>query len=242
MLGATSTMWDTLGWGGETQALIYNPDRKGHRHQRPGRGADRRNAGVLPRTGHGLSAGVRPPGGGHAGHARRPDGDAGRVRAPEPGRGAGAVHEMAEGYPIEAVQADNIERRRDVIASGPTRRACSCRTSTRRTRAARRALPRRDLPAAGPARHAAEARRSRSRGPRRGPVAQGGDLRRLRALLPRRYRARRSCAPTREHGGLFTTEDLADWQVHIEEPVSTATASTSTSSPPGSRARRCCRP
>ena len=25
MLGAVSTMWDTLGWGGETHALIYNP-------------------------------------------------------------------------------------------------------------------------------------------------------------------------------------------------------------------------
>ena len=25
MLAATCTMWDTLGWGGETQALIYNP-------------------------------------------------------------------------------------------------------------------------------------------------------------------------------------------------------------------------
>ena len=25
MLAATSTMWDTLGWGGETQALIENP-------------------------------------------------------------------------------------------------------------------------------------------------------------------------------------------------------------------------
>ena len=25
MLGAVATMWDTLGWGGETQALIYNP-------------------------------------------------------------------------------------------------------------------------------------------------------------------------------------------------------------------------
>ncbi|MCB1629261.1 MAG: gamma-glutamyltransferase, partial [Xanthomonadales bacterium] len=25
MLAATATMWDTLGWGGETQALIYNP-------------------------------------------------------------------------------------------------------------------------------------------------------------------------------------------------------------------------
>ena len=25
MLGATCTMWDVLSWGGETQALIYNP-------------------------------------------------------------------------------------------------------------------------------------------------------------------------------------------------------------------------
>src|SRR3990172_8911294 len=25
MLAAVSTMWDTLSWGGETQALIYNP-------------------------------------------------------------------------------------------------------------------------------------------------------------------------------------------------------------------------
>jgi gamma-glutamyltranspeptidase/glutathione hydrolase len=28
MLAATCTMWDTLGWGGETQALIYNPRTK----------------------------------------------------------------------------------------------------------------------------------------------------------------------------------------------------------------------
>src|SRR6056297_3236392 len=26
MLAATATMWDVLGWGGETQALIYSPD------------------------------------------------------------------------------------------------------------------------------------------------------------------------------------------------------------------------
>ncbi|HEX9161344.1 MAG TPA: gamma-glutamyltransferase family protein, partial [Thermoanaerobaculia bacterium] len=25
MIAACSTMWDTLSWGGETQALIYNP-------------------------------------------------------------------------------------------------------------------------------------------------------------------------------------------------------------------------
>ncbi|MEK6630717.1 MAG: gamma-glutamyltransferase [Acidobacteriota bacterium] len=28
MLGAVTTMWDTLSWGGETQALIYNPNTK----------------------------------------------------------------------------------------------------------------------------------------------------------------------------------------------------------------------
>src|SRR5689334_10772371 len=28
MLAAGCTMWDTLGWGGETQALIYNPNTK----------------------------------------------------------------------------------------------------------------------------------------------------------------------------------------------------------------------
>ncbi len=26
MLAATCTMWDVLSWGGETQALIYNPN------------------------------------------------------------------------------------------------------------------------------------------------------------------------------------------------------------------------
>src|SRR3954470_13920649 len=28
MLGAVCTMWDVLSWGGETQALIYNPKTK----------------------------------------------------------------------------------------------------------------------------------------------------------------------------------------------------------------------
>src|SRR5918994_628036 len=28
MIAATSTMWDTLSWGGETQALIYHPKMK----------------------------------------------------------------------------------------------------------------------------------------------------------------------------------------------------------------------
>jgi hypothetical protein len=98
MLGATATMWDTLGWGGETQALIYNPDTQQVLGiNAMGVAPDGGNAGVLPRTGHGLSAGVRPPGGGHARHARRPDGDAGGVRAPQPGRGTRPVNADGRG-------------------------------------------------------------------------------------------------------------------------------------------------
>ena len=49
MLAATATMWDTLGWGGETQALIYNPKTgKVVALNALGRGADGRDAGVLP--------------------------------------------------------------------------------------------------------------------------------------------------------------------------------------------------
>jgi gamma-glutamyltranspeptidase/glutathione hydrolase len=91
------------------------------------------------------------------------------------------------------------------------------------------------------ARHAAQARRSRSRSPRRGPVAREA----IYAAYERFYRgdiAAEIVRASREHGGLFTTEDLADWEVHIEEPVTTAIAiSMSTSSRPGYRARRCCR-
>jgi gamma-glutamyltranspeptidase/glutathione hydrolase len=48
MLAATSTMWDVLSWGGETQALIYNPKTgQDHRDQRPWRRADRRDRGFF---------------------------------------------------------------------------------------------------------------------------------------------------------------------------------------------------
>jgi gamma-glutamyltranspeptidase/glutathione hydrolase len=58
------------------------------------------------------------------------------------------------------------------------------------------------------------------RGPRRGPVAREA----IYAAYERFYRgdiAAEIVRANREHGGLFTTEDLADWQVHIEEPVTT---------------------
>ena len=90
MLAATSTMWDTLGWGGETQALIYNPN--------TGEVKGINALGVAPtgatveyfrEQGMSLSTRIRPAGGGYPRHAGRADGDAGGIRPPEPGRGSG---------------------------------------------------------------------------------------------------------------------------------------------------------
>jgi gamma-glutamyltranspeptidase/glutathione hydrolase len=47
----------------------------------------------------------------------------------------------------------------------------------------------------------------------------------IMAAYERFYRgdiARDIVAATQEHGGLFTLEDLADWQVYVEEPVTTS--------------------
>src|SRR5918992_472245 len=111
MLAATSTMWDTLSWGGETQALIYNP--------KAGKVVGVNALGVAP-TGataefykskkmkyppeHGPLAAVTPgtPGGilmmlAEYGKLRLKD-----VLAPS--------IELADGYPIEGQLADAIER------------------------------------------------------------------------------------------------------------------------------------
>ena len=91
MLAATCTMWDTLSWGGETQALIYNPhtgEVKGDR--RPRRRPHRRHRGLLPLARHALPAGIRTARRRHPRHPGRADGDARRVRHHEPGAGSGA--------------------------------------------------------------------------------------------------------------------------------------------------------
>ena len=82
MLAATCTMWDTLGWGGETQALVYDPRaKKVIGINALGVAPDRRDAGVLQGEGPRLPARVRAARRGHAGHAGRAHHDARRVRA-----------------------------------------------------------------------------------------------------------------------------------------------------------------
>src|ERR1700761_2747531 len=120
MIAATSTMWDTLSWGGETQALIYNP-----------------NTGKVI----GINAlGVAPTGATpeffHEKGMRFPP-EFGPLAAVTPGTPGGLMTmlaeygtlslaevlapsiEMADGYAMEAQLADTIDRYKDKIAQWP---------------------------------------------------------------------------------------------------------------------------
>jgi len=222
MLAATSTMWDTLGWGGETQALIYNP----HTGKVTGINA----LGVAP-TGataeffkergmtyppeYGPLAAVTPgtPGGLIVMLAEYGRLSLAQVLSP--------AMEMAAGYPIEESQADNIERRREVLSrwaysedvflphldpENPDRRAAPVAGEVFRQT---------DLLATLEKLVAAEAEALKAGKNRKEAIY---------AAYDRFYRgdiAEEIVRASQEHGGLFTMEDLDGWQVHIEEPVTT---------------------
>src|SRR6266436_6483740 len=123
MIAATSTMWDTLSWGGETQALIYNPN--------TGKVIGINGLGVAP-TGatpeyfhklgmkyppeYGPLAAVTPgtPGGLIAMLAEFGTMSLGAVLAP--------AIEMADGFPIDAPLAATIEHYKDKIKEWPDSR------------------------------------------------------------------------------------------------------------------------
>ncbi len=120
MLAATCTMWDVLSWGGETQALIYNPN--------TGKVIAINALGVAP-TGataeyykskgykyppeYGPLAAVTPgtPGGLMTMLAEYGTMSLKEVLAP--------AMQMAQGYPIEAQTANSIERNKRLIREWP---------------------------------------------------------------------------------------------------------------------------
>src|SRR5687768_3336207 len=120
MLAATSTMWDVLSWGGETQALIYNPNTK--------KVIAINALGVAP-TGataaffkgkgmnypprYGPLAAVTPgtPGGLCTMLAEYGTKSLKEVLAP--------AIQMAEGYPMEAETANSIEKYKNLIKEWP---------------------------------------------------------------------------------------------------------------------------
>lgn len=218
MLGAVCTMYDVLSWGGETQALIYNPE--------TGRVIGLNALGVAP-TGatvefyrskgfayppeYGPLAAVTPgtPGGLLTMLAEYGTMSLAEVLAP-------AIR-MAEGYPMDKETGDRIERDKKRIKDWPYSRAVL-------------------LPHPGEEREA----------PRPGELFRQDDLRAtleklveaerqaltsgkgrkaaIYAAYDRFYKgdiARELVRGTKEQGGLITMEDLADWKVRIEEPVMT---------------------
>jgi len=124
MLAATCTMWDVLSWGGETQALIYNP--------KTGKVIGINALGIAP-TGatpaffksknlnyppeYGPLAAVTPgtPGGLCTMLAEFGTLSLKEVLAP--------AIDMAKGYPIEAQTANSIERNKNMIKTWPYSKA-----------------------------------------------------------------------------------------------------------------------
>jgi gamma-glutamyltranspeptidase/glutathione hydrolase len=129
--------------------------------------------------------------------------------------------DMAEGYPVEQHQADNMERRKDIIAQWPT----SSRVFLPHLEdddSQERAAPYPGEILRQPHLHAtlnkllqAEAK----------ALAAGKNRKEaIYAAYDRFYRgdiAEELVRGSKEYGGLITMEDLDGWQVHIEEPVST---------------------
>ena len=216
MLAAGCTMWDTLGCGGETQALIYNPKTKK----------------VI-----GINALGSAPSGATAefykSKGMKSPPEYGPLAAVTPGTMGGLLTmlaeygtlsvadvlapaiEMADGYPIEAQLANGIERQK---------------SWTKQWKYA----PAVFLPHAGQAREAPEPGeifvqkdlaatfRKLVDAEKRARAAGKSRREAIYAAYDRFYKgdiAQEIVRGMREDGGLFTMADLASWKVKIEEPL-----------------------
>ena len=226
MLAATSTMWDTLGWGGETQALIYNPNTgevKGINAlgvAPTGAEVDFfREKGMVYPPEYGPLAAVTP---GTPGGLMVMLAEYGRLSLAEV---LGPAMEMAEGYPIERSQANNMERRREMLSQWPYSKRVflphldnqegSNGDSGRAAPHAGEIFRQLDLLETLQKLVAAEEK----------ALAAGQNRKEaIYAAYDRFYKgdiAEELVRGTQEQGGLITMEDLGNWKVYIEEPVKT---------------------
>ncbi len=251
MIAAGCTMWDTLGWGGETQALIYNP--------KTGKVIGIDALGVAP-TGatpelfksremkyppeYGPLAAVTP---GTPGGILVMLAEYGRLSLKEVLQPA---IDMADGYPIEAQAANTIERQKKWIEEWPYSRAVFLvhRKEHESPGKAAAAAGKSDSgPTPAHDRPVGDVAGSRREGPEPGEMFRQPDLaatlrklvdteqealaqgksrkQAIYAAYDRFYKgdiAKEIARSTQEQGGLITTEDLANWHVKIEEPVTTS--------------------
>jgi len=218
MLGATATMWDVLSWGGETQALIYNPQAK--------KVIAINSLGVAPSgataefyKAKGLDY---PP-------------DLGPLSAVTPGTPGGLMTmlaeygtlsledvlapaiEMAHGYPIEAQAANGIERNKERIKEWKySKKVYLTHPGEEREAPYPGEIFRQDDLAAT-LRKLVEAEQQ--------ALAEGKSREEaIYAAYDRFYRgdiAEEFVRGAQEEGALITMADLDQWQVYIEEPLMT---------------------
>ena len=212
MIAATSTMWDTLSWGGETQALIYNP----HTKKVIGINA----LGVAPT---GATAEL------FKSKKMRYPPEYGPLAAVTPGTPGGIITmvaeygklslkevlapaiQMADGYPIEAQLAGTIERNRARMKEWPY----THKLFGDKGPAAGEIFRQADL--AATLRKLVDAEQQ---------ALKKGKSRKeaIYAAYDRFYKgdiAKEIARSMQEQGGLITTDDLAKWKVKIEEPEKT---------------------
>ena len=218
MLGAVATMWDTLGWGGETQALIFNPKTKkvigiNALGVAPTGATPEffKNKGLKYPPEYGPLAAVTPgtPGGLLVMLAEFGTMSLKEVLAP--------AIEMAEGYPMEEQLANGIEGQKRRIKEWPYSKTLFLTHpgEPREAPEAGEIFKQADL--AATLRKLVEAERQ--------ALEAGKDRKAaIYAAYDRFYKgdiASEFVRGAREQGGLVTMEDLANWKVHVEEPVVT---------------------
>ncbi len=216
MLAATCTMWDVLSWGGETQALIYNP--------KTGKVIAINALGVAP-------TGATPAFFKGKGYSFPPE--YGPLAAVTPGTPGGICHmlaeygtmslkevlapamEMAAGYPIEAQTANAIERGKDQIKQWPYSKNVFL-THPGKDREAPEAgeiFVQKDLLATLTKMVEAEQQALKNKKSRKEAIMTAynrfykGDI------------AKEFVRGCQEQGGLITLEDLAKWKPIEEEPL-----------------------
>jgi gamma-glutamyltranspeptidase/glutathione hydrolase len=216
MLAATCTMWDTLSWGGETQALIYNPKTKK----------------VIAINAMGVA-----PGGAtvdffkNKGYNFPPE--YGPLAATTPGTPGGLLYmlanygtlsleqvlspamEMAAGYPIEAQAANSIERGKSKIEQWPYSKKVFLTHPGEKREApeAGEIFIQKDLLATLQKMVASEKK----------ALKQGKNRKQaIMAAYDRFYTgdiAQEFVRGSKEQGGLITMDDLAKWKPLEEEPL-----------------------
>ena len=215
MLAATCTMWDVLSWGGETQAIIYNP--------KTGKVIGINALGVAP-------TGATPEFFKSKGYNFPPE--YGPLAAITPGTVGGLIHmlseygsmslkqvlapamDLAAGYPIDAQTANSIERGKERIKQWPYSKKVL--------------LPhlgeKREAPEAGEIfvqqdllntlKKLVEAEQTALKNKKTRKQA-------LQAAYDRFYKgdiADEFVRGAQEQGGLITKQDLANWKVKEEDP------------------------